>query len=99
MPNPKPPYPAEFRSEAVRLAKTGEKSLTQLSRDLGVSLESLRKWIAREEIETGERDGLTASEREELRVLRRENRQLREEREILKKAAAFFAQETSRNRQ
>lgn len=98
MPNPKPPYPAEFRSEAVRLAKSGQKSLTQLSKDLGISLESLRNWIAREQIDSGERAGLTTSEREEVRALRREIRQLREEREILKKAAAFFAQETSKSR-
>jgi transposase len=69
-----------------------------VAQDLGISLESLRHWIKRYEVETGEREGLTATERQELQQLRRENRTLKEEREILKKAAAFFVQETTRNR-
>lgn len=93
MPNPHPPYPPEFRAEAVRLARESGKSLTTLSRELGVSLESLRHWIVKAEIDQGVRPGLTTEERAELTRLRRENRTLREEREILKKAAAFFARE------
>jgi transposase len=93
MPNPHPPYPPEFRAEAVRLARESGKSLTALSKDLGVSLEALRQWIARAEIEEGRRPGLTAEERAELTRLRRENRTLRMERDLLKKAAAFFARE------
>jgi transposase len=93
VPNPHPPYPPEFRAEAVRLARESGKSLTALSKELGVSLESLRHWIVRSEIDEGTRPGLTSEERAELTRLRRENRTLREEREILKKAAAFFARE------
>ncbi len=88
------PYPAEFKEEAVRLARTSGKPTSQIARDLGVSFESLRHWIKQAEIETGERQGLTADEREELRRLRRENQVLQQEREILKKAAAFFAGES-----
>ena len=93
-----PAYAPEFRAQAVELVQTGAKPLADIARDLGVSPESLRVWVQRAEIEAGQREGLTAVEREELRRLRRENRILREEREILKKAAAFFAQENHRNR-
>ncbi len=92
----RPPYAPEYRTEAVRLVKIGGKSMLQISRDLGVSYETLRKWVRQAEIDGGDREGLTTDEREELRRLRRENWLLREEREILKKAAAFFAKETGR---
>ena len=89
------PYAPEFRQEAVRLIRESGKSITQVSKDLGVSDQSLRTWIKQADLNAGRRtDGLTTEEREELRRLRRENRVLREEREILKKAAAFFARET-----
>lgn len=92
MPGKKPPYPPEFRAEAVRLYRSSDKSLKQVSDDLGISSESLRAWLKQTDLDTGVRtDGLTTEEREELRKLRRENRVLKEEREILKKAAAFFA--------
>jgi transposase len=92
----KPPYPPEFRAEAVRLYRSSDKSLKTVSDDLGISSESLRAWLKQTDLDTGVRtDGLTTEEREELRKLRRENRVLKEEREILKKAAAFFAQETN----
>ncbi|MCR4427527.1 MAG: transposase, partial [Firmicutes bacterium] len=99
MPPAKPPYPPQFRAEAVRLVREGGKSMAQVAADLGVSLESLRKWTRQAEIDAGQREGLTTPEREELQRLRRENRILREERGILKKAAAFFAKETGRTRQ
>ena len=92
MPRTRPPYPPEFRAEAVRLIRSSGKPLSQISKDLGVSEQSLRVWIKQADLDEGHRDdGLTTSELEELRRLRRENRVLREEREILKKAAAFFA--------
>lgn len=90
----RPPYTPEFRAEAVRLARTSGRPLRQIADDLGCSLESLRHWVKQTKIDSGEAQGLTTDEREELRRLRKENRLLREEREILKKAAAFFARES-----
>ncbi|MGE5584942.1 MAG: transposase [Bacillota bacterium] len=98
MPQTKPPYPAQFRAKAVRLVRESGKPMAQIARDLGVSVESLRNWTRRAEIDAGEREGLTTAEREELTRLRRESRILCEEREILRKAAAFFAKETDRTR-
>ena len=94
----KAPYSPEFRLEAVRLVKESDRKVVDVARDLGITSESLRTWIRRYEIDNGQREGLTTSEREELQRLRRENRTLKEEREILKKAAAFFAQENNRIR-
>ncbi len=93
MPSTHPPYPPEFKAEAMRLARSGEKSIPALAGDLGISSQALREWVKQAEIDGGTREGLSAAEREELRQLRRENRILRQEREILKKAAAFFAKE------
>ena len=87
-------YPEEFKAEAVQLARSfPEKSIRQLAYELGIADQTLRNWIKQAEIDRGQREGLTTKEREELRRLRRENKILREEREILKKAAAFFAKE------
>jgi transposase len=95
VPRTRPPYPPEFRAEAVRLIRSSGKPLSLISKDLGVSEQSLRVWVKQADLDEGRRDdGLTTRELEELRRLRRENRVLREEREILKKAAAFFARET-----
>lgn len=94
MPKSRPPYPEEFRAEAVRLYQTSGKSLQEIATDLGVTANSLREWVRRKEVEQGKRAGLTQDEREELQRLRRENRILKEEREILKKAATFFARES-----
>jgi transposase-like protein len=89
----RPSYPEEFRAEAVRLARTSGKSVTAIAADLSISPQSLRNWMHQADIDEGRRGGLTTEERAELRSLRRKVRLLEEEREILKKAAAFFAAE------
>jgi transposase len=93
MPKTRPPYPEEFRREAVALIRSGQRTLVEASRSLGVSQQTLRSWVKREDVDAGRVEGVSSEDREELRRLRRENRILREEREILKKAAAFFARE------
>ena len=88
-----PPYSDEFKREAVKLLRSGERSVPVLARELGVSQGSLRTWAAQIDVDEGKADGLSSAEREELKRLRREVKVLAEEREILKKAAAFFARE------
>jgi transposase len=86
-------YPAEFRERAVELARQREKPLRQLAADLGVSDQTLHNWVKQADIDAGLREGLTTEERAELVRLRRANRVLEMENEILKRAAAYFARE------
>jgi transposase len=99
MPKSHRPYPAEFRAEAIRLVRQGGQPVVEIARRLEVTTETLRLWVRQAAIDEGLRhDGLTTHETEEMRQLRREVRQLREEREILVKAAAFFAKEMGHTR-
>jgi transposase len=94
VPRTRPPYPEEFRREAIRLARLGDRPQRRLAKDLGISDVTLRNWLKDEKAAKGERPGgLSGDERDELRRLRDENATLRMEREILRKAAVFFARE------
>ena len=94
MPRTRPPYPPEFRREAVGMVRSG-RTIREVAEALGVSEQSLRIWVKQAALDRHERDdGLTSSEREELRRLRRKNARLKLERDLLKRAAAFFARET-----
>ena len=90
-------FTPEYKAEVVGLVRDGGKTISALSRDLGLTESSVRKWVERSETDAGRGDPkvLTTAERGELSQLRRENRQLRMEREILKKATAFFAKEST----
>jgi transposase len=93
VPRTRPAYPQEFRREAIELLRAG-RSPSELAERLGVSPQTLRNWRRQDQIDRHERsDGVTTDEREELARLRRENTRLRQERDLLKRAAAFFATE------
>jgi transposase len=94
MPKPKKQYPPEFRQQLIELVRAG-KSPESLAQEFEPSAQSIRSWVKQAARDAGQRtDGLTSLEREEMVRLRRENRQLKLEREILSKAAAWFARET-----
>ena len=94
MPRTRPPYPPEFREQMVQLVRAGRKP-EELADEFEPSAQTIRNWDKQADLDAGRRsDGLTTEERDELRRLRREVKQLRIEREILKKAAAWFARET-----
>ena len=87
-------FTAAYKSEVVALCRSPGASVGKVARDLGLTETAVRRWVAQAEVDSGRRQGLTTTEREELSQLRQENRLLREERDLLKRAMAFFARET-----
>jgi len=94
MPKSRSPYPREFRRRMVELVRAG-RTPESLAKEFEPSAVSIRKWVEQADADDGTSNGLTTEERAELQKLRRENRVLREEKEILRKAAAWFAKETT----
>jgi transposase len=89
-------FTKEFKAETVALIRQSGKSIAEICRDMGLPESSMHRWLAQAEIDAGQRDGLTTSEREELSRLRRELRVVREERDVLAKAIAFFTKGPTR---
>ncbi|MER7251885.1 transposase [Kribbella sp. NPDC000426] len=95
-PRPRRSFTAEFKAEIVELCQRGDRSIGQVAKDFDLTETAVREWLRQAERDAGTRTdgGMTTSEKEELAQLRRENRRLREDVEILKRATAFFAKET-----
>ena len=89
-------FTPEFKAEIVELCQRGDRSIGQVARDFDLTETAVREWVRQAERDSGTRSdgGLTSAERQELAALRRENRQLREDLGVLKRATAFFAKET-----
>ena len=94
-PRPRRSFTPEFKAEIVELCQRGDRSVVQVARDFDLTETAVRAWVKQAELDAGTRtDGMTSGEREELAALRAENRRLREDNEILKRATVFFARET-----
>ncbi len=92
---PRRRFSAEFKRDAVELVRTSGKPIAQVARELGIYDSTLGNWVRQDQIDRGEREGLTSDERAELVALRRENARLRMERELLKRAVAFWVREST----
>ncbi|MET7312203.1 transposase [Streptomyces sp. NPDC005134] len=93
-PRPRRPFTPEFKAEIVELCRRGDRSAGQIAKDFDLTATPVRLWINQAEVDAGERDGLTSSELEGLAAMRSENRRLREDVDILKRATVSFAKET-----
>jgi transposase len=93
-PRPRRSFTPEFKADIVERCRAGDRSIGQVAKDFDLGETAVRAWVRQAEVDAGERDGLSTKELEELAQLRRENRRLREDVEILKRATAFFAKET-----
>ena len=95
-PRPRRSFTKEFKAEIVDACRRGDRSVGQVARDFDLTETAVREWVKQADVDDGRRDGLTSDEREELAQLRRENRQLREDVGILRRATAFFASRETR---
>ncbi|MFI9843809.1 transposase [Nonomuraea sp. NPDC051941] len=93
-PRPRRSFTPEFKAEIVELCQRGDRSVGQVAKDFDLTETAVRQWVRQAEVDTGRRDGLTSSERQELEALRRENQRLRQDVDVLKRATAFFVRET-----
>jgi transposase len=93
-PRPRRSFTSEFKADIVEQCRKGDRSIGQVARDFDLTETAVREWVKQADTDDGQRPGLTSAEREELARLRRENRRLREDVEILERATAFFAKET-----
>ena len=91
---PRRSFSDEYKAEVVELCRTSDKTIAEVSHDLGLTVSAVRRWVAQADIDAGRKPGMTSEEHAELVQLRKENRVLREERDILKRATVFFAKET-----
>jgi len=87
---PRRSFSPEFKTEVVELCRTGDRSIGEVAKDLDLTETAVREWVRRADVDAGRREGLSTAEREEIARLRRENRVLREERDILKRATALM---------
>lgn len=90
---PRRAFTPEFKAEVVELCRVGDRSIGQVARDLDLNETTVRNWMNQADVDAGARDGVTSAERDEIARLRKENRRLREDRDILRRATAFFAKE------
>ena len=93
-PRPRRSFTPEFKADIVERCRRGDRTVGQVARDFDLTETAVREWVRQADVDNGDRDGLTSGEREELARLRRENRRLQEDVDILKRATAFFAKET-----
>jgi transposase len=91
---PRRSFTPEFKADIVERCLAGERSIGQVCRDFNLTETAVRRWVEQARVDSGQRDGLTSAEREELRELRRENRRLQSDVDLLKRAMSFFAKET-----
>jgi transposase len=87
-------FPPEFKADVVRVARRGDMTVAEVAADFGISVESVKRWKHQADVDEGVRDGLSTAEQAEVVRLRRENRRLEMENEILRRATAFFARDT-----
>ena len=93
-PRPRRSFTAEFKADILERCRRGDRTIGQVGKDFDLTETAVREWVRQAEVDAGERPGLTSAERDELAQLRRENRRLRDDVEVLKRATAFFAKET-----